>query len=110
MVVSIPCWPQRPHRGSAICRGSAVLELTLGSIRFRIRAAATTGGWVATIVRLDNGDLAGPEMSGATEEEAVQKARRWLEWQHEHAQALDALQQAERAYHRVIAGSAFASG
>ena len=33
----------------------------------------------------------------------------WLEWQREHAAALDALQQAERAYHRTIAGSAFAS-
>ena len=34
---------------------------------------------------------------------------RWLEWQREHAAALEALQQAQRAYHRTIAGSAFAS-
>jgi len=34
---------------------------------------------------------------------------RWLEWQHDHAAALEALQQAERAYHRTVAGSAFAS-
>ena len=34
---------------------------------------------------------------------------RWLEWQHEHAAALESLQQAERAYHRTVAGSAFAS-
>ena len=33
----------------------------------------------------------------------------WQEWQHEHAAALEALQQAQRAYHRTIAGSAFAS-
>ena len=33
----------------------------------------------------------------------------WQEWQREHAAALDALQQAQRAYHRTIAGSAFAS-
>ena len=33
----------------------------------------------------------------------------WQEWQREHAAALEALQQAERAYHRTIAGSAFAS-
>ena len=33
----------------------------------------------------------------------------WLEWQHEHAAALEALQQAQRAYHRTIAGSAFVS-
>ena len=31
------------------------------------------------------------------------------EWQREHAAALEALQQAQRAYHRTIAGSAFAS-
>ena len=36
-------------------------------------------------------------------------SNRWLEWQREHAAALEALQQAERAYHRTIAGSAFAS-
>ena len=33
----------------------------------------------------------------------------WLAWQREHAAALEALQQAQRAYHRTIAGSAFAS-
>ena len=34
---------------------------------------------------------------------------RWLQWQGEHAAALEELQRAERAYHRTIAGSAFAS-
>src|SRR5438046_1573206 len=32
----------------------------------------------------------------------------FVEWQREHAAALEALQQAQRAYHRTIAGSAFA--
>ena len=36
-------------------------------------------------------------------------SERWLEWQREHAAALEALQEAQRAYHRIIAGSAFAS-
>jgi hypothetical protein len=36
-------------------------------------------------------------------------SERWLEWQREHAAALEALQQAQRAYHRTIAGSAFAN-
>ena len=36
-------------------------------------------------------------------------SERWLEWQREHTAALEALQQAQRAYHRTIAGSAFAS-
>ena len=35
--------------------------------------------------------------------------RRWLDWQRAHAEALEALQRAEQAYHRTIAGSAFAS-
>jgi hypothetical protein len=38
-----------------------------------------------------------------------ERSERWLEWQREHAAALEALQQAQRAYHRTIAGSAFAS-
>ena len=33
----------------------------------------------------------------------------WQAWQREHTAALEALQQAQRAYHRTIAGSAFAS-
>jgi hypothetical protein len=36
-------------------------------------------------------------------------SEQWLEWQREHTAALEALQQAQRAYHRTIAGSAFAS-
>ena len=38
-----------------------------------------------------------------------EKSAPWLEWQGEHTAALEALQQAQRAYHRTIAGSAFAS-
>jgi hypothetical protein len=37
-----------------------------------------------------------------------ENSERWLEWQREHAAALEALQQVQRAYHRTIAGSAFA--
>jgi hypothetical protein len=33
----------------------------------------------------------------------------WKAWQREHTAALEALQEAQRAYHRTIAGSAFAS-
>jgi hypothetical protein len=39
----------------------------------------------------------------------MEMSEQWLEWQREHAAALEALQQAQRAYHRTIAGSAFAS-
>jgi hypothetical protein len=38
-----------------------------------------------------------------------EKSAAWLAWQREHTAALEALQQAQRAYHRTIAGSAFAS-
>ena len=51
----------------------------------------------------------GIECAAPTEAEAATRLTAWLEWQREHADALDALQQAERAYHRTIAGSAFAN-
>jgi hypothetical protein len=39
----------------------------------------------------------------------TEKSARWREWQAAHTAALEVLQQAQRAYHRTIAGSAFAS-
>ena len=30
----------------------------------------------------------------------------WLEWQRDHAEALAALQEAQRAYHRTVVGAA----
>lgn len=65
--------------------------------------------WVARAVREDTGDPFGIECAGDTEREAIERLTRWLEWQKEHAAALDALQQAERAYHRTVSGSAFAN-
>jgi len=35
-------------------------------------------------------------------------SRAWLEWQREHQEALAALQEAQHAYHRTVANSAFA--
>jgi hypothetical protein len=67
------------------------------------------GQWVARATREDTGDPFGVEYVAATEHEAVQRLTLWLEWQREHTAALEALQQAERAYHRTIAGSAFAN-
>ena len=65
--------------------------------------------WIARAVREDNGDPYGIECAGESHDDAVARLTRWLDWQREHAAALDALQRAERAYHRTIAGSAFAS-
>jgi hypothetical protein len=84
-------------------------HITVGQTRYRLICAQRDGQWLARAERDDTGDPFGVECSGPTEEDATRRLRRWLEWQSEHAAALEALQQAERAYHRTIAGSAFAS-
>jgi hypothetical protein len=84
-------------------------ELTVGHSRYRIDVSERDRQWVARAIRDDNGDPFGIECIGATEADAQDRLVRWLEWQHEHTEALAALQQAERAYHRTITGSAFAS-
>jgi len=77
---------------------------------YRIITSERDGHVVARARRSDTGDPFGIECSGATVDEATRRLTAWLEWQGEHAAALAALQQAEQAYHRTIAGSAFASG
>ena len=74
-----------------------------------MKAVQRDGQWVAFAVRTDNGDRFGIECSGPTEHDAIDRLNRWIDWQREHTAALEALQTAERAYHRTIAGSAFAS-
>jgi hypothetical protein len=83
-------------------------HFTLGDRRYRIMSAERDGQWTAQAQRDDNGDPFGIECAAATEDEAVARLTRWLEWQADHAEALVDLQRAERAYHRTIAGSAFA--
>jgi hypothetical protein len=73
----------------------------------RIITAQQNGQWVARAER--DGKPFGIECAGSAEDEVTERLTRWLEWQREHAAALEALQVAERAYHRTIAGSAFAS-
>jgi len=75
---------------------------------FRITTAERDGRWLARAGRGLSDDVFGIECGGATEAEAVNRLTRWLVWQHEHAGALAALQETEHAYHRTIAGSAFA--
>jgi hypothetical protein len=84
-------------------------QISLGDRKYRLIAAERDGQWLAQAVRDDNGDPFGIECAGATESAAVERLVRWLEWQHEHTAALEELQRDERAYHRTIAGSAFAS-
>ena len=75
----------------------------------RIICDQRDGRWIARAVRADNGDPFGIECADDTREAAKARLARWLDWQREHAAALEALQTAERAYHRTIAGSAFAN-
>jgi hypothetical protein len=84
-------------------------EISIGAIRYRIVATARDGQFVARAERADTGDRFGIECAGASADEAADRLSRWLEWQYEHATALEELQRAERDYHRTIAGSAFAS-
>ncbi len=83
--------------------------VTIGGIRLVLRAVSRDGRWLARAEREDNRDPFGVECAAGTEETAIARLTSWLEWQAEHTAALNALQQAERAYHRTIAGSAFVS-
>lgn len=80
-----------------------------GDIAYRIEVQPHEGRFIAMAVRADTGERFGTECAGDTEDAAVGRMTAWIEWQTEHAAALEALQQAEHAYHRTIAGSAFAS-
>ena len=83
--------------------------ITVGSSTYRIAAIEREGQWMAHAERSDTGDRFGVECSGASRQEASARVVLWLEWQEAHAAALESLQRAEEAYHRTIAGSAFAS-
>ena len=87
----------------------AMKEISIGAARYRIVATERDGQFVARAERADTGDRFGIDCTGASADEAAARLSLWLAWQHEHAAALEALQSAERAFHRTIAGSAFAS-
>jgi hypothetical protein len=84
-------------------------HIAIGDRRYRVLSTEREGQWLAHAEREDTGDPFGIECTGGSQDEAVRRLTRWLEWQHEHSAALEDLQRAERAYHRTIAGSAFAS-
>jgi len=84
-------------------------RVSIGNESYRLVAVEREGRWVAHAEREETGKPFGIEFLGETDTEAVERLCRWLEWQHEHQTALEALQAAERSYHRTIAGSAFAS-
>lgn len=83
------------------------MELTIGSTDYRLISNDRNGRVVTHAVRLDNGDRFGIEVNGASAEDTQTTLARWLQWQYEHSEALATLQQAERVYHKAMAGAAF---
>jgi hypothetical protein len=88
---------------------TAMKTVSVGGRTYRLVAVRADDGWVARAERTGTGERFGIECSAPTEAEAESRLANWLTWQHEHAAALAALQQAERAYHQTILGSAFAN-
>jgi hypothetical protein len=86
-----------------------VRDITVGGSRYRIVTARRDADWVAFAENADTGERYGIECRDAAEHPAAARVEAWLSWQGEHRDALLALQDAERAYHRTIAGSAFTS-
>ena len=87
----------------------AGMMISVGVVGYRIVATERDGHWTAQAARQDTGKPFGIDCAGASEADVVERLTAWLGWQHDHAAALDALQAAQRAYHRTVAGSAFAS-
>jgi hypothetical protein len=67
-------------------------------VSYRISATERDGQWIARAHDEETGDPFGVEYSGPSEAAAVERLECWLDWQREHTAALEALQQAERAY------------
>ena len=84
-------------------------EITIGERRYRLDAVELDGRWIAHAVREDTGKPFGIDCGGLTRDDAIARLSGWLAWQSDHAAAIEALQIAQRAYHRTVAGSAFAN-
>ena len=84
------------------------MNIQIGDTAYTLVTSHASGQCTAYAVRVDNSERYGIEVTASTEWEATSRLTRWLEWQGEHARALEALQEAERAYHRAVASAAFA--
>jgi hypothetical protein len=84
-------------------------ELVIGNQAYHLIATFRDGQWIAHAVRAASGDRFGMEFRGESEADVVARLTAWLAWQGEHADALAALKSAEQAFHRTLAGSAFAN-
>jgi hypothetical protein len=88
---------------------SAMRSVAIDGVQFVIAAAPIGDRWTARAERSPRGTRFGPACTGSTEAEAIDRMAVWLAWQADHVRALEALQQAERDWHRAIAGT-FAEG
>jgi hypothetical protein len=86
-----------------------VHDFAVGPLQYRVRVAQRDSRWVAVAEVAETGERFGAECSGSSEAEAIERLREWLTWQHQHESALEALQFAERTYHKLLAASAFVS-
>jgi hypothetical protein len=84
-------------------------DFAVGTETYRLVVSGQGGQWTAHAVHAVSGDRFGTTFTGPTEAGVVARLSAWLAWQREHAVALAALQSAEQAFHRTIAGSAFAN-
>ena len=84
-----------------------LMELTIGDRRYVLHVEQRAGGWVAHAQRPQDGARVSADWTGKSKDDVVWRLSRWLTWQVEHEVTLEALQEAERTYHRLIAGAAF---
>jgi hypothetical protein len=84
-------------------------EIAVGDRAWRLIAIQRGPEWIARAEDVKSGDRHDMECAGPSEAAALDRLARWLVWQSEHQAALEMLQRAERAYHRTVAGSAFAN-
>jgi hypothetical protein len=82
-------------------------DIAVGTETYRLVVSGQGGQWTAHAVHAVSGDRFGTTFTGPTETDVVARLTAWLEWQRDHSAALAALQSAEQAFHRTIAGSAF---
>jgi hypothetical protein len=85
-------------------------SIVIGGMGYMLDVNERQNRWDAEARQTSSGMRVGPVATAATADEAIARLVRWLEWQRDHEDALTALQSAQQAYHRTIAGSAFSSG
>ena len=76
---------------------------------YRLIALEGDGQWIARAFSVEDGERFGVDAAASTEDGALSLLRSWLEWHHALVSALEAVQQAQRAYHRTVTGTAFAA-